>query len=93
MIGTRQEVTALAVKAYDRELDTLERRIAEMGDAAEKMVIGDAVACVFPILLASRWLRPSAETRCLLLLHDDDSGGRARPALPQPDGLKSPGYR
>ena len=27
------------VKAYDRELDTLERRIAEMGGIAEKMVI------------------------------------------------------
>ncbi len=27
------------VKAYDRELDTLERRIAEMGGVAEKMVI------------------------------------------------------
>ncbi|MGA7198086.1 MAG: PhoU domain-containing protein, partial [Roseiarcus sp.] len=27
------------VKSYDRELDTLERRIAEMGGIAEKMVI------------------------------------------------------
>ena len=34
------------VKAYDRELDTLERRIAEMGGIAEKMVIDamDALA-------------------------------------------------
>jgi phosphate transport system protein len=36
------------VKAYDRELDTLERRIAEMGGIAEKMVIDamDALAGV-----------------------------------------------
>ena len=27
------------VKSYDRELDTIERRIAEMGGVAEKMVI------------------------------------------------------
>src|SRR5208337_4622752 len=34
------------VKAYDRELDTLERRIAEMGGIAEKMVVDsvDALA-------------------------------------------------
>ena len=34
------------VKAYDKELDTLERRIAEMGGIAEKMVIDamDALA-------------------------------------------------
>ena len=34
------------LKAYDRELDTLERRIAEMGGLAEKMVIDamDALA-------------------------------------------------
>ena len=36
------------VKAYDKELDTLERRIAEMGGVAEKMVIDamDALANV-----------------------------------------------
>ena len=27
------------VKSYDKELDTLERRIAEMGGIAEKMVV------------------------------------------------------
>ena len=34
------------VKSYDKELDTLERRIAEMGGIAEKMVIDamDALA-------------------------------------------------
>ncbi len=40
------------VKAYDRELDTLERRIAEMGGIAEKMVIDcmDALASADTVL-------------------------------------------
>jgi phosphate transport system protein len=40
------------VKAYDKELDTLERRIAEMGGIAEKMVIDamDALANVDSVL-------------------------------------------
>ena len=40
------------VKAYDRELDTLERRIAEMGGIAEKMVIDsvDALATADTVL-------------------------------------------
>ncbi len=40
------------VKAYDRELDTIERRIAEMGGIAEKMVIDsvDALATADTVL-------------------------------------------
>jgi len=38
-VGGVKAVVDHTVKAYDRELDTIERRIAEMGGVAEKMVI------------------------------------------------------
>jgi phosphate transport system protein len=40
------------VKAFDRELDALERRIAEMGGIAEKMVVDamDALASADTVL-------------------------------------------
>ncbi len=42
MTGSAEGANAVVdhtVKAYDRELDTIERRIAEMGGIAEKMVV------------------------------------------------------
>ena len=47
------------VRAYDKDLDLLERRIAEMGGIAEKMVI-DAVDALAPPTpcLRNRWRRP-----------------------------------
>ena len=38
-LGGESAVMDHTVKSYDKELDTLERRIAEMGGIAEKMVI------------------------------------------------------
>jgi phosphate transport system protein len=55
------------VKSFDRELDTVERRIAEMGGIAEKMVADaiDALASADTILahqVSSRQICDS--TRC-----------------------------
>ena len=55
------------VRAYDKDLDLLERRIAEMGGLAEKMVIDavDALASRRRGRSLIRWWRPiPGSTRC-----------------------------
>ena len=53
------------VRAYDKDLDLLERRIAEMGGLAEKMVI-DAVDALSTgdTVLAIRWWRLTRASTC-----------------------------
>jgi hypothetical protein len=74
------------VKAYDKELDTLGRRIAEMGGIAEKMVIDatDALAAADTVLahqvvrFRSQFSRPEFQAIGLVQNHRGKSR-RSRP--------------